>query len=138
MAVKPKLVCALAASLMISVTLAAEPGSLIDAVKKQDRAAVRALLAQRVNVNVSQVDGTTALHWAAYVDDAETAKLLVEAGAKVKAENRYGVAPLSLACMNGSNAIVELLLASGADPNTTSRGGGRRSGRGGCRLPHAA
>ena len=51
----------------------------------------------------------TALHWAAYHDDLETAKLLVDARANVKAANRYGVTPLSLACTNGNEAIVDAL-----------------------------
>ena len=96
---------------------------LADAVKKNDRTAARALLAQGVDVNAAQADGMTALHWAVYHDDLETTKLIVAAGAEVKAENRYGVPPLSLACKNGNAAIVELLLASGADPNATLRGG---------------
>jgi ankyrin repeat protein len=37
--------------------------------------------------------------------------------------NRYGITPLSLACQNGSAAIVESLLGHGADPHTTLRGG---------------
>ena len=53
-------------------------------------------------MNRRQVDGMTALHWAAYLDDLETAKLLVKAKADVKAANRYGVTPLSLACTNGN------------------------------------
>ena len=91
---------------------------LADAAEKADRAGVRALLEQRVDVNQAQVDGMTALHWAAYHDDLETAKLLVNAKADVKAANRYGVTPLSLACTNGNEAMVELLLDAGADPNT--------------------
>ena len=75
-----------------------------------DRARIRALLQQRVDVNAPQIDGMTALHWAAYQDDLETAELLVRAGANVKAANRYGVTPLSLACTNGNGAMVELLL----------------------------
>ena len=38
-----------------------------------DRAKIRALLQQRVDVNAPQVDGMTALHWAAYQDDLEIA-----------------------------------------------------------------
>src|SRR5258706_8750368 len=96
---------------------------LIDAVKKPDGAAVRSLLKQRVDVNAAQLDGTTALHWAAYRDDLETVDLLVRGGANVKAANRYGVTPLSVACTNGNAAMVELLLKSGADANTTLPGG---------------
>ncbi len=96
---------------------------LADKVEKSDRAGVRTLLKQRADVNVPQADGMTALHWAAHLDDVETAKLLVKAGAHVKAQNRYGVTPLSLACQNGNADSVELLLVAGADPNTTLRGG---------------
>ena len=76
-----------------------------------------------VDVNAAQVDGTTALHWAAYHDDAETVALLVRAGANVNAVNRYGVPPLAQACTNGNAAIVKLLLEAGADANATMKGG---------------
>src|SRR5262249_14383541 len=62
-------------------------------------------------------------HWAAYQDDIEIAKLLISAGANLKAANRYGVTPLSLACTNGNGAIVELFLKAGADPNAPLPGG---------------
>jgi ankyrin repeat protein len=94
-----------------------------DAVEHFDHATIRALLKRNTDVNAPQADGMTALHWAAYRDDLETAKLLVEAKASVTVTNRYGVTPLSLACQNGSASIVELLLQHGADPNTTLRGG---------------
>ena len=69
-------------------------------------------------------DGTTALHWARYQDDLEDGGAIASrAGADVKAANRYGVTPLSLACTNGNGAMVELLLKAGADPNTTLPGG---------------
>ena len=51
--------------------------SLADAAEKMDRAKIRALLNQHVDVNAPQIDGMTALHWATYQDDLETTKLLV-------------------------------------------------------------
>ncbi len=105
------------------LALAAERAALADAAEQRDTARVRALLDARVDVNAAQIDGTTALHWAAYHDDAETAALLVRAGANVNAVNRYGVPPLALACTNGSAGIVTLLLAAGADANATMKGG---------------
>src|SRR5690242_20096732 len=80
---------------------AADDASVADAMEKMDRAAVRALLQRRADVNVPQVDGMTALHWAAYQDDLDSATLLVRAGANVKAANRYGITPLTLALTNG-------------------------------------
>jgi len=116
-------VITLAALVSSALTTAAAESRLADAAEKSDRAGVRTLLKQRVDVNAPQVDGMTALHWAAYQDDLETARLLLKAGASAKAENRYGVTPLSLACVNGNTELVESLLAAGADPNTTLRGG---------------
>jgi ankyrin repeat protein len=96
---------------------------LAEAAEKMDRATIPVLLEQGADVNAPQVDGTTALHWAAYQDDLAAAELLVRAGANVTAANRYGVTPLSLACTNGNGAMVELLLNAGADPNTALPGG---------------
>ena len=68
-------------------------------------------------------DGTTALHRAVYRDDAALAEQLLEAGAEVDAANRYGVTPLSLACLNGNGRTVRALLAAGADADGTTAGG---------------
>ena len=106
-----------------SVRGAGPEAVLADAAERMDRTAVRALLQQRVDVNTPQIDGMTALHWAAFKDDLETSELLVRAGANVKAANRYGVTPLSLACVNGNGEMVEQLLKAGADPNTALPGG---------------
>jgi ankyrin repeat protein len=114
------------ALLMVAVAgaaLAAERATLADAAERRDRAGVRTMLTKGVDVNATQIDGTTALHWAAYYDDADTAALLVKAGANVNAVNRYGVPPLALASTNGNAVVVKLLLEAGADPNATTKGG---------------
>ena len=99
------------------VCLAAGDARLADAVMNHDQAAAAALLKQKVDVNVAQADGTTALHWAARWDDVATADLLIRAGANAKAVNRFGMRPISLACTNGSAAMVEMLLKAGEDAN---------------------
>ncbi|MDE0387341.1 MAG: ankyrin repeat domain-containing protein [Rhodospirillales bacterium] len=78
---------------------AAGGAPLADAAEEEGNAAlVRTLLhTGGADVDAAQVDGMTARHWAAYHDDAETAELLVRAGADVDAVNRYGVPRLSLA-----------------------------------------
>ena len=103
---------------------AAGAGSpLVDAARKSDTATVRALLKKGVDVNIRDIDGTTALYWAAYENNSETAELLIRAGADVKAANRYGVAPLYLACVNGNAGVIEMLLKAGADPNSAGADG---------------
>jgi uncharacterized protein len=102
---------------------AAERAALADAAERRDKTSVRALLQTGVDVNAAQVDGTTALHWATYNDDAETAALLVRAKANVNAVNRYGMPPIASACTNGNAEIVKLLLEAGADANATLKGG---------------
>ena len=106
-----------------SAHAAVAPASVAEAVKKADKAAIRALLQKHADVNVPEPDGSTALHWAAYTDDFEIADLLIRAGANAKATNRYGVTPLSLACTNGNAAIIEALMKAGADPNVASAEG---------------
>ena len=88
---------------------------LADAAMKRDTAAVRALVDQKVDVNVPGKDGTPALHWLVRVDDLDSARLLLRAGADAKRANRTGVTPLYLACANGNAAMIRLLLDAGAD-----------------------
>src|SRR5436190_623030 len=61
------------ASLLIlaATSLVAAPVDLrlVEAVKKQDVKAVRTLIAAHVSVNAADVDGSTALHWAAQRDN---------------------------------------------------------------------
>jgi ankyrin repeat protein len=104
---------------VLGIGAADRAGSLLEAVKKGDATAVRALVKMAAaEVNRPEADGTTILHWAVQRDDLATADLLIRAGASAKAANRYGVTPLYLACTNGSAPMIERLLAAGADPNT--------------------
>jgi ankyrin repeat protein len=97
---------------------------LADAAMNGDRTAVQALLKQHVDANAPQGDGTTALHWAAFRDDADTVKLLLASGASVKAATREGaITPLFMACTNGNAAIITELLKAGADANSVNANG---------------
>lgn len=96
---------------------AAADTRLIDAARRADTTAVRALLKAGADVNAPQDDGARALHWAAHWDDVEMAELLLDARASVNAANELGATPLWLACLNGSPAMVDKLLKAGADPN---------------------
>jgi uncharacterized protein len=90
---------------------------LIDAVKDRDHTAIDTLLKEKVDVDQTHSDGATALAWAAYWDDLETAQRLVRAGANTNIANDYGITPLMLACNNGSAEMVSRLIEARADPN---------------------
>ena len=111
------------AALLLSVFVvslsAASDARLIDAIKAHDTAAVRALLKARADVNATQGDGATALHWAVRYDDSAIVDLLLRAGARVNVANDIGVTPLYLACTNRNATLVEELLKAEADPNAT-------------------
>jgi ankyrin repeat protein len=110
------LLCTLQFALFTCLLSAADL-RLIDAVKAGDRAAIRALIAQGVDVNGPEPDGTTALHWAAESGDLETVRALLKASANARVANRNRITPLSLAASNGSAAMIAALLAAGADVN---------------------
>jgi len=114
---------ALPVLMMIGAMAQAADAPLVDAVKRGDQAAVRALIDQRADVNRPEVDGTTPLHWAAHENQLEVAELLLRAGAKATSANRYGVVPLSLACANGNAAMIERLIGAGADANAAGAKG---------------
>jgi len=108
---------------LAGTSVSAQKPTLADAAEQRNRALVRTLLATGADINSAQVDGMTALHWAVYNDDAETAGLLVRSRANANATNRYGVSPLFLACTNGNANLVKLLLDAGANANASLPGG---------------
>ncbi len=107
----------------VTVSTYAQGSALPDAVEQQDRALINRLLDERTDVNATQVDGMSSLHWAVYHDDDGLSEKLVQFGADTNAENRYGITPLSLAAMNGNGSLVEMLLGAGAYPNKFLEGG---------------
>src|SRR4030095_11598838 len=101
-----------------TTAIAAGPADLIDAVPTGNSAAAIKLLDQKVNVNGTSVDGTTALHWAAHNSDVDMVDRLIRAGANVNAKNEFGTTPMSEGASAGKTAVLEKLLKAGADPNT--------------------
>ena len=87
-----------------------------DAAMQRDRAAVRTLITQGVDVNTAQGDGMTALHWAARRGDVEMIRMLLAAGGNVHATTRLdSYTPLLMASQLGQAAAIEALIAGGAD-----------------------
>ena len=102
---------------------AADDLRLVDAAKRNEQSAVRALLEEGLDVDARHADGSTALLWATYYDDADTVGLLLGAGADAAAANAYGESPLSLASRNRNGAIARALLEAGADPHAVKPSG---------------
>jgi uncharacterized protein len=116
-------VCTVVVLAGLDVAASSSDVPLVAAAKSGDTNTVRALLQKKVDVNLAEADGTTALHWAVHRDDIAMADLLIRAGAAVDASNRYGVPPLALAAINGSAAMIERLLEGGANPNAAQAEG---------------
>jgi uncharacterized protein len=102
---------------VIPILHAAVRSPLSEAAKNGDKDSLRSLLQKGANVNATEGDGSTALHWASYRDDLEAVDILLRAGAKINVANDLGATPLWTACQNGSEAMVRRLLAAGANPN---------------------
>ena len=103
-------VCLTAVSLF-----AVERPEVADAAMKGNQALLRKLLEQKADVNQAQIDGATALHWAIYRNDLETAQLLIKAGARVEAKTREDITPLYMASAYGNPDLIRILLGAGAD-----------------------
>ena len=113
----------IATAVAVSPALAAD-APVADAAMAGDAGAVGALIAGGADVNEAQGDGMTALHWAAFRDDIELARVLIEAKADVGASTRIGhIRPLSMAASNGSARMIDLLVEAGAVVNQATSTG---------------
>ena len=102
---------------------------LPDAARKMDRPAVRALLEQQhADVNARELDGTSALHWAANRGQLETVQLLLRWRAPLETVNVHGATALGMVIWSAIHeprpqhlAIVEELLGAGAKREAVQR-----------------
>ena len=95
-----------------------------DAAMDGNKELLRSLIKQAADVNSSQGDGMTALHWAALHGDAENVQLLINAGANLRAVTRLGsYSPLYMAAKTGSAPAIDMLLKAGADAKAKSNTG---------------
>lgn len=117
-------VCAIASlgGLLFPPQLLSKELPLVDAVEAKDFQLAKALIPETADLNAAQTDGMTALHWATYHDDWDTAKLLLDRGANPTVRNRYAIEPIYLAAMNGNADLIRGLLQAGADANAKVNG----------------
>lgn len=87
----------------------------LEAVKRGQTNEVADLLrVQPELVRFADEYGKTGLHWAAETDQAETARLLLDAGADIEALTSWAATPLDWAAAMGSTKVGDLLIARGA------------------------
>lgn len=107
----------------VASSVAWSDDALVEAAHSGDRATVIEKLQQNVDVNAPTSDGTTALHWAVYRDDADLVRQLLKAGAKADVANQYGSTPMSEAAVAGDPAVIEMLLKAGANVDSPNAEG---------------
>ena len=98
---------------------------LVSAARSRDAGRVAELLTAmpHADVNERSVDGTTALHWAVYNDDAALVERLLAAGADPNVRNDYGSMPLAEAAVVGNVGILRRLLKAHADVESANPDG---------------
>lgn len=91
---------------------------LAQAVRSNQHALIKSLLASKANPNAPLADKSTPLIWAVDRQDAQSVRLLLAAGAKPNAVDIQGATPLAVACELGNPEIVVSLVKAGASAGT--------------------
>ena len=102
------------------------PIDVFDAAALGRTGRLRELLAAQPDLTSAfSSDGFTPLHLAAFFGQAETARLLIQAGAAVNAvsRNEMKVMPLHSAAAARRDEVARMLVEAGADVNATQEGG---------------
>lgn len=98
--------------------------ALSDAIRNGQRAAALDIITKKsADINVAEADGSTALLWAASMNDADLVARLLRAGANPNVKNQLGSTPLSEASFNANTEMVKALLEAGANPSTAGPDG---------------
>ena len=114
------------ASLVIALAVATSvhaQSALADKIQAGDRKGALALIASGANVNATQPDGSTPLHWAVYRVDRELVTALLRRGAKADVVNKYGASALTEATRVANIELAGMLLEAGASANVTNGDG---------------
>ncbi|KXJ15102.1 Transient receptor potential cation channel subfamily A member 1 [Exaiptasia diaphana] len=90
--------------------------ALHHAVRRQNIKIVELLLTEgKMDVNVVDIDKTTALHIAAHVGDEMSTKLLLFHGIEIKAQDNDGFTAFHVAAREGKNDVLRTLLQTGTE-----------------------
>ena len=109
------------AAVAVPLLARAADTSVLDALRKNDVAAVRTLLTSGADPNTSDETGASALMYAAVYSSPDEMRLLIGKGADVNGANAYGSTALMWSA--GETAKVDLLLQHGANVSRKTRNG---------------
>ena len=114
----------LAVSVLLACAAAHAQSPIANLIQNGERAAaLEAIHARGADVNATQGDGTTPLHWAVYKVDRELVAELLDHGAKPDVTNKYGSSPLAEAAKLGDLEPVRQLLDAGANVESPNADG---------------
>src|SRR6266567_9512630 len=103
-------------AVLMGGALLLQGADLHDAIQSGNLERVKEAIASGASVNQPDQMGATPLHDAAWSGNREIALYLLEHGANVKARHAEGGStPVAYACIKNDLAMVELLVAHGAD-----------------------
>lgn len=117
------------AALLISLAIATFPvladssPSLITSIRNGDQDTAIALIREGADVNLTEANGTSALHWAVHNGDLDLVKRLIREGADVDVKNQFDASPVTEAAILGDADIMKALLEAGADPESRNADG---------------
>src|ERR1700730_11319452 len=109
---------------LVALPVLAADAQLAGAIRSPQRAAAVDMIAKKsADVNAAEADGSTALLWAANLNDADLVSRLLKAGANPHVRNRLGSTPLAEAAFTSNIEMIQELLGAGADPNAAGADG---------------
>ena len=101
----------LTCAMLLTIPAYASTDKLIENVKNKNLKAVEALLNSGEDVNGTNAQGNTALHYAVATNNADMVKLLLQHNADMNAQNTKGWSPLSIAEKKNVGNIYDILEA---------------------------
>ena len=119
---------------LAQLSLEYEPDVFIKTVKTGDTHAVRLFLTARMDPNTKDIEGITALMYAARRGDVTTIDLLLDAKANVNDRTPGGSTALSSAVAGENEDIVRLFLDHGADAEAINKAFVYAAGSGGLEI----
>ena len=109
-------------AVLFHIHVTASPdGTLLDAIRRDDAAAVKVLIRSDAGVNATDASGATPLMHAALLAGPRVIRQLLDGGADVNAANRFGATALMWAVSRPEN--VQLLIQHGANVNARASNG---------------